>query len=119
MHIAVPAETIPGELRVSITPDSVARLVKAGHVIRVQRGAGTPAGFPDAAYESAGAAVADGTAVYEGAQLVCRVQPPSGDEIVAIPRGAVLLSLLQPGRNGVLLDALAKHGVTALALELV
>ena len=48
MHIAVPAETSPGELRVAITPDSVARLVKAGHVVRVQSGAGQRAGFPDA-----------------------------------------------------------------------
>jgi len=119
MHIAVPAETSPGELRVSITPDSAARLVKAGHVVRVQQGAGARAGFPDTAYESAGAVLADAAALYEGAQLVCRVQPPSADEIVAIPRGATLLSLLQPGRNSVLLDALAKHGVTALALELV
>src|SRR5512144_1630562 len=119
MHIAVPAETSPGELRVSITPDSVARLVKAGHVVHVQRGAGARAGFPDAAYESAGATLAGAEQVYEGVQLVTRVQPPSADEIVAIPRGAVLLSLLHPGRNSVLLDALAKHGVTALALELV
>src|SRR5919112_1890834 len=119
MHIAVPAETSPGELRVSITPDSVARLAKAGHTIRVQTGAGTRAGFPDTGYESAGATLSSAAAVYEGAQLVCRVQPPSADEIVAIPRGAVLLSLLQPGRNSALLEALAKHGVTALALELV
>src|SRR5689334_5488428 len=119
MHIAVPAETSPGELRVAITPDSVARLVKAGHVVRIQSGAGQHAGFPDASYESVGAIVADGSAVYEGVELVCRVQPPSADEIVAIPEGAALLSLLQPGRNSVLLDALARHGVTALALELV
>jgi H+-translocating NAD(P) transhydrogenase subunit alpha len=119
MHIAVPAESSAGELRVSITPDSVARLVKAGHVVRVQRGAGIRAGFPDAAYETAGATLAAEAEVYEGAELVCRVQPPSGDEIVAIPRGAMLLSLLQPGRNSALLEALAKHGVTALALELV
>src|SRR5215210_8614242 len=119
MHIAVPAETSPGELRVSITPDSVARLVKAGHQVRVQSGAGTRAGFPDASYESVGAVVTDGGTLYQDAQLVCRVQPPSADEIIAIPKGAALLSLLQPGRNSVLLDALAKHGVTALALELV
>src|SRR5215218_6653382 len=119
MHIAVPAETSPGELRVSITPDSVARLVKAGHVVRVQRGAGTRAGFPDAAFESAGATLASADGVYDGAQLVCRVQPPSADEIVAIPRGAALLSLLSPGRNAAVLESLAKRGVTALALELV
>ena len=96
MHIAVPAETSPGELRVAITPDSVARLIKAGHTVRVQAGAGRHAGFPDASYESVGAIVADGNAVYEGAELVCRVQPPSADEIIAIPQGAALLSLLQP-----------------------
>ena len=39
MHIAVPAETSPGELRVALTPDSVARLVKAGHVVRIHAGA--------------------------------------------------------------------------------
>jgi NAD(P) transhydrogenase subunit alpha len=119
MQIAVPAETSPGELRVALTPDSVARLVKAGHAVRIEAGAGRRAGFPDATYESVGATVAQGGAVYEGAELVCRVQPPSADEIIAIPRGAALLSLLQPGRNSVLLDALARRGVTALALELV
>src|SRR3954447_3741560 len=119
MQIAVPAETSPGELRVAITPDSAARLVKAGHVVRVEAGAGQHAGFPDARYERAGAVVASGSAVYEGAELVCRVQPPSADEIVAIPQGTALLSLLQLGRNSVLLDALARRGVTALALELV
>src|SRR5439155_19658865 len=112
MHIAVPAETSPGELRVAITPDSVARLVKAGHVVRIQAGAGRRAGFPDASYEAVGATIASSSAVYEGAELVCRLQPPSSAEIVAIPKGAALLSLLQPGRNSVLLDALARHGVT-------
>src|SRR6476661_4032945 len=119
MHIAVPAETSQGELRVAITPDSLARLIKAGHTVRVQAGAGRHAGFPDASYESVGAIVADGNAVYEGAELVCRVQPPSADEIIAIPQGAALLALLNPGRNAPLLVALAARGVTALALELV
>jgi len=119
MHIAVPTESSPGELRVAITPDSVGRLVKAGHSIRVQAGAGARAGFPDAAYESAGATVVAGGAVYDGAQLVCRVQPPSSDEIGALPPGVALLALLNPGRNASLLEALAKRGVTALALELV
>jgi NAD(P) transhydrogenase subunit alpha len=119
MHIAVPTESSPGELRVAITPDSVARLTKAGHAIRVQSGAGARAGFPDASYESVGATIAAGESVYDGAELVCRVQPPSPDEIAAMPQGVALLSLLNPGRNSPLLAALAARGVTALALELV
>ena len=119
MHIAVPTETSPGESRVAITPDSVSRLVKAGHVVRIQAGAGVRAGFPDASYESAGATMATGSAVYDGAQLACRVQAPTDADIAAMPPGTALLSLLNPGRNATVLEALAKRGITALALELV
>ena len=55
MKIAFHLETAPGEQRVALTPDSVARLVKGGHEVRIQAGAGTRAGFPDSAYEAAGA----------------------------------------------------------------
>ena len=97
MHIAVPAETSPGELRVSITPDSVARLVKAGHAVRVQRGAGSRAGFPDAAYEGAGAVVADGPAVYEGAQLVCRVHDTAHQQVFEVDRALEVCA--EPGEE--------------------
>src|SRR5258705_854603 len=110
MHLPVPAETSPGELEVAITPDSVARLVKAGHVVRVQAGAGRRAGFPDPGYEGAGATLADGNAVYEGAELECPVQPPSPTEIIPIPKAQPLLSLLQPGRTTALLDPSARPG---------
>jgi len=79
MRIAVPLETAPGEQRVALTPDSAARLVKGGHEVRIQAGAGTRAGFPDSAYESAGAIVSDAAALYPTAELVCRVQPPTPD----------------------------------------
>ncbi|MFI5210885.1 MAG: NAD(P)(+) transhydrogenase (Re/Si-specific) subunit alpha, partial [Gemmatimonadales bacterium] len=44
MLIAVPRETAPRERRVALVPDTVGRLVKAGHTIRVERGAGAAAG---------------------------------------------------------------------------
>ena len=119
MRIAVPLETAPGELRVALAPDSVVRLVKGGHQIHIQAGAGVRAGFPDSVYADAGASVVDGAALYDGAALVCRVQPPSRDEAAAMPREVSLLSLLNPARNGELLQALAGRGITALALELV
>jgi NAD(P) transhydrogenase subunit alpha len=119
MRIAVPTETAPGEHRVAITPESVARLVKAGHELRIEAGAGTRAGFPDSAYEAAGATVVAPAVLYEDAALVCRVQPPSPDEVARLPQGSTLLALLAPARNGPLLASLAARGVTALALELV
>jgi NAD(P) transhydrogenase subunit alpha len=119
MRIAVPLETFPGEHRVALTPDSVTRLVKGGHEVSIQAGAGERAGFPDSAYADAGAALVDAAALYDSAALVCRVQPPSPAEIAAMPEGVALLALLSPSRNRPLLEALAARRITALALELV
>src|SRR5205085_493065 len=118
--IAVPHESTPGEHRVALTPESVARMVKGGHEIRIQAGAGSRAGFSDSAYASAGATVATATVqLYEDADLVCRVQPPSAAEVGEMPEGLTMISLLSPARNGVLLGQLAARKITALALELV
>jgi NAD(P) transhydrogenase subunit alpha len=117
MRIAVPLETAAGELRVALTPDSAGRLVKSGHEVRIQAGAGTRAGFPDSAYESAGASVVDGASLYADAVLVCRVQPPTPAEVARLPEGTTLLALLAPSRNAPLLSMLASRNVTALALE--
>jgi NAD(P) transhydrogenase subunit alpha len=73
MKIAVPKERAPGERRVSLVPDVVAKLVAAGHTIAVERGAGSAAFYPDEAYANAGASLADGNAVYDGAEIVARV----------------------------------------------
>ncbi len=119
MIIAVPSETAPGEHRVALSPDAAARLVASGHVIRLQAGAGTRAGFLDSAYEAGGAAIVTGSSLYEGAHLVCRVQAPSPAEVALLPPGITLLALLAPARNSPLLALLADLGITALALELV
>ena len=120
MRISVPTETAPRELRVALTPDSVARLVKAGLQPVVQRGAGARAGFPDEAYAAAGATIApDFPATVAGASIVAKVQPPSEDEAARLEPSTVLVSLMQPGRNDGLPARLAARKVTALALELV
>jgi NAD(P) transhydrogenase subunit alpha len=117
MRIAVPLESAPGEHRVALTPESAARLVKGGHEVRIQAGAGTRAGFPDSAYEAAGATIVDEPGLFADAMLVCRVQPPSPAEIRLLPTGSTLLALLAPARNPEVLRELAARGVTALALE--
>ncbi|MFL5273073.1 MAG: NAD(P)(+) transhydrogenase (Re/Si-specific) subunit alpha, partial [Anaeromyxobacteraceae bacterium] len=58
MRIGVPRETASHERRVALVPDTVKRLVKSGHELVVERGAGAAAGFPDAQYEGAGARLA-------------------------------------------------------------
>ena len=119
MIIAVPSETAPGEHRVALAPDSAARLVKAGHEIRIEAGAGIRAGFRDSAYTEGGARIVPPEALYDGAALVCRVLAPSAAEVTRMAPGCTLLALLAPARNGPLLALLADLQITALALELV
>jgi NAD(P) transhydrogenase subunit alpha len=118
MHVAVLKETAERERRVALVPDSVARLLKAGTTVTVERGAGVSAGFTDAAYEKAGATVAaDAAAAVVGAHVVAKVQKPTLAEAALIPEGAVLVSMLAAASSADLLQVLAARKVTALALE--
>ena len=118
MIIGVPKETLAGERRVALVPDAVKQLVGDELVVRVERGAGVEAGFPDAQYEAVGATlVADAEAVSE-ADVVLRVQPPSDWEVGLLRKGQVLISLLEPLDRLDLAQQLASAGVTAFAMEL-
>lgn len=119
MNIAVPKERAAGERRVALVPDVVAKLIAAGHAVAIERGAGTSAFFPDEAYTKAGATLADGDAVYTGAQIVARVAKPDDDELAAIPRGATLIGLLSPLGDPRSVERYAQAGLSALAMELI
>ncbi|HEX3160395.1 MAG TPA: Re/Si-specific NAD(P)(+) transhydrogenase subunit alpha [Gemmatimonadaceae bacterium] len=120
MRISVPAETAVHERRVALVPDGVARLVKSGHHVTVQRGAGARAFLADQLYEDAGATLAaDAAATFAAGELVLKVQPPSLDEVALLARGATLASLMQPSANAAIIEQLVADGVNGLALELV
>jgi NAD(P) transhydrogenase subunit alpha len=119
MRIAVPKETTPGERRVALTPDCVARLAKSGLELVVERGAGTAAGFSDQQFADAGAMLADAPSLYAGAALVARVRRPSPEEADRIEPGAALVCLMQPASAAELVTRLDARDVRALALELV
>ena len=59
MQIGVPAETIAGETRVAVTPETAKKLIAQGHQVNVQSGAGVAASAPDEAYTQVGAQVVD------------------------------------------------------------
>ncbi|HXG71798.1 MAG TPA: Re/Si-specific NAD(P)(+) transhydrogenase subunit alpha [Gemmatimonadaceae bacterium] len=119
MQIAVPRENAAGERRVAIVPEVVAQLTRAGHRIRVEKGAGIRAGFTDKAYEDAGCQIARAADLYAGADMVLRVQRPEDGEVVKIATGTVLIGLLQPGADPSLFARLAGQGVIACSMELV
>ncbi|MFT3915128.1 MAG: Re/Si-specific NAD(P)(+) transhydrogenase subunit alpha [Anaeromyxobacteraceae bacterium] len=118
MRIGVVKETAPGERRVALVPENVARLVKAKHEVRVERGAGLSAGFADQAYEAAGATLAPTpAAALEGVNLLAKVGKPTEAELGLLPQGALLLGLLAPAQSGPLLNRIAARGVSALSME--
>jgi NAD(P) transhydrogenase subunit alpha len=118
MHIGVPKERLPGEQRIALVPESAARLVKAGHAVTVESGAGELAHFRDAAFADAGATIAPTFAdAVASADVVVKVQRPSADEAETLPAGGTLIALLQPASSGELLARLGERGVYALALE--
>ncbi len=120
MTIAIMAESLPGERRVALVPEAVRLYRKRGWDLRIQAGAGVGASFPDADYESAGAAVIpDRSALLDGAEVVLKVQPPTAEEAAALPPGSSLVSHLSPLDPGEGIAALASRGVAAFAVELI
>ncbi|MCA9737307.1 MAG: Re/Si-specific NAD(P)(+) transhydrogenase subunit alpha [Gemmatimonadota bacterium] len=118
MRIAVPRETQAGERRVALAPEACGKLVKKGHEIVVETGAGADAGFPDPVYEAAGATVVPRSPTWlEGADAVVRVQPPEDESDT--PEGSVLIAFLSPMTRPDLLERLARRRVTAFAMEAV
>jgi H+-translocating NAD(P) transhydrogenase subunit alpha len=117
VRIVVPKERAADERRVALVPESVARLVRAGTEVVIERGAGAAANLSDVAYEKAGASLADASDLYTGADIVARVRRPSPEEAAMLPAGVILIALLQPSPEDPFLAGLADAGVTALALE--
>ncbi|HEX6132536.1 MAG TPA: Re/Si-specific NAD(P)(+) transhydrogenase subunit alpha [Longimicrobiales bacterium] len=120
MKIAVPKEAGQGERRVSLVPESVARLVKAGHAVAIERDAGASAGFDDAAYEAAGAAVnADRGRLLSEADLIVTVRQLPDADLGTVRKGVAQIGMLRPLSSPAHVERLAERGVRALAMELV
>lgn len=120
MHIFVPRETHPGELRVPLIPDNIKRLVEKGAEITIEAGMGEPSGYANAAYESAGAKVsADRDAMLGAADMVLRLRKPPLDEIAMLKCGCIHVSFLDPFNERELIDALVAAGVSAISMEMI
>ncbi len=115
MLIGVPAETVAGETRVAVTPETAKKLKAQGRVLRVQRGAGVAASVPDAAYEAVGCEVTDAAGAF-GCELVLKVRAPSEPEVALMKPGTTVVGMLNPF-DAAGLQRLATAGLTGFALE--
>ncbi|MEL6320820.1 MAG: Re/Si-specific NAD(P)(+) transhydrogenase subunit alpha [Cyanobacteria bacterium J06626_14] len=125
MKIAVAREIEVGEHRVALVPETVSKLVKQGHSVVVEAGAGDQAYFSDAAYEEAGAVLSSDTAwVWGDADVVLKVKPPQGredgrHEVDLLRHGGTLISFLNPLGQPELIQHLAERKITAFSMEMI
>ena len=107
-----------GETRVAATPDTVAKLLLLGYEVVVERGAGAESSFPDSQYKTAGAIVTDKKKTWSS-EIVMKVNAPTDAEIASMAPGTTVIGVMSPGLRPELLAALAKRGLTAIALDAV
>ena len=120
MKICIPREIHPGETRVSVTPDGVARLVKLGAQVEVESALGLGSGYADRAYASAGATVVhDRRELLASAHLILRLRKPPVEEIALFKAGCIHASFLDPFHETELVQKLAERHVSALSMELI
>lgn len=120
MKLVAITETAAHEARVAMTPENVKRYVKDGFQVAIHTGAGIAAGYTDDAYQAAGATIVKESAeALKHADIVLKVHAPSVLEINAMKSGATVVSLMDPHKNGKIIDQLAEKNITSFALELV
>ncbi len=115
MKIGVPRERRAGETRVAATPETVKKLVTAGHEVLVEADAGATASIPDAAFTAAGARIVSARDAFT-TDIVIKVRAPIGDEVATLKPGTVLIGMLNPfDLDG--LQRIAGSGASAFSLE--
>lgn len=122
--IAIARETVAHEKRVAATPDTVKRLQELGYTVLVESRAGSQASFSNEAYRKAGAEIVDTDALYARAHILLKVNAPdqrsdlTGEsELSALPAGAIVISLMQPGIHPERLKQLSDLGLTGVAVD--
>ena len=120
MQIGVVKETWPGEVRTSMVPANVAKLVKTGFSIVIEKNAGEASGFADTAYEEAGARIeSDRGAILGSSQVLLGVRKFELAELDSIKKDTVCISFLDPYNEKDLVEAMATAGLTAISMEMV
>jgi NAD(P) transhydrogenase subunit alpha len=119
MKVAVVSEWNAGEPRVAATPETVKKIKALGADVVVQHDAGLKSGILDSDYQAAGASIVPTAQAAAGdADIVLRVRRPSEAETRSYKKGALVIGIMDPFGNEAALNAMAKAGIAAFAMEL-
>lgn len=120
MRIGIPSETKTLEGRVALVPYACGDLVKAGHEVAIQSGAGDKSGFVDADFSKVGVKVVpDAPALFDFAELVVKVKEPIAGDLVHLKAHHRLFCYLHLAAEPALTQSLKDIGLTAVAFETV
>jgi alanine dehydrogenase len=119
MIVGVPTEVKNHEYRVAITAAGVDALVRRGHTVVVQEGAGVGSSIADDEYRDAGAAISSVDEVWNSAELLLKVKEPVESEYARLRSSQTVFTYLHLAADLPLVTALLDRGVTALAYETV
>jgi NAD(P) transhydrogenase subunit alpha len=118
VNIGIPKETLQGETRVAAIPNNISALTRDKHQVLVETGAGVGASYSDDQYIAAGASIiGTSKALYEKADIVFKVRPPSPQEAAMLKEGATYLGFLAPLVNKDAIDVFCKRGITSFSME--
>jgi NAD(P) transhydrogenase subunit alpha len=117
LKVAAIKESAPGERRVALVPEAVARLRALDIDVIVEAGAGESSWFTDEAYEATGATVASADDVRKLADVIVTVSRPDEATVAALRSGQAVIGLLRPLVDPAYTAELAALGVTAISLD--
>ncbi len=121
MRIGIPKENIFEEKRVALAPAGVDALIRAGHTIYIQSGAGEGSNLSDEDYSQTGATIVySQEEVYRRAELIAKVSPLSDDETELLQENQILFSFLHLAvSTKTTIEKLLQKNVTAIGYELI
>jgi H+-translocating NAD(P) transhydrogenase subunit alpha len=117
VKIAVLKETAPRETRVAASPETVKKFIALGAMVEIESGAGLSATISDADFSAAGAQIGTAANVLKGADIVLGVQGPDPKALRGLAQNAWVVAALDPFGDRARVDAYAKLGLEALAME--
>jgi NAD(P) transhydrogenase subunit alpha len=118
LHLCIPKERKAFEARVAITPSVAKQLIDKGFKISIETDAGSSSYFEDNAYSAVGVHIVSSTqALYQEADVLLKVNPPSAEEIQWMKKGAILISYLYAATHPAIVEACVTAGISAFAMD--
>jgi len=120
MNLAVPREVHPGEVRVALIPEHVAKLVNSGAKVVIESGLGETLRIADEKYAEVGASVeTDHNQLIQNADVVLRIRKPLPEEVAHMKPGCIYISLLDPFNERELIDMFVTKNISAISMEMI